>query len=152
MPHQDIGRGTSGLSENREVYCKVAVMITARCGVLGSGIPSMLRLPILSFFVAVSAGALCAQVPIPRANVEIDAAGVFPVDGFKAEEYSTGPGLRVGGEFRLHRNLVAEVGWTGGWMATNYNCSRFGCSYSRLENKFLDYGLRGVLPLVGGRV
>ena len=75
----------------------------------------MVRFPILSFFLALSARALPAQVPISRANVEIDAAGVFPVDGFKAEEYSTGPGLRVGGEFRLHRNLVAEAGWTGAW-------------------------------------
>src|SRR5437879_2051304 len=114
-------------------------------GLRFSGTLSMVRLPILSFFLALSAGALCAQVPIPRANVEIDAAGVFPVDGFKAEEYSTGPGLRVGGEFRLHRNLVAEGGWTGVWMATYYDCSHLGCSYSRLENKFLDYGLRGVL-------
>ena len=114
----------------------------------------MARLPILllSFSLGGSAGALSAQVPISRANVEIDAAGVFPVNGFKAEEYSTGPGLRVGGELRLHRNLVAEGGWTGAWMATYYNCSRFGCSYSRLENKVLDYGMRGVLPLAGGRV
>jgi hypothetical protein len=104
----------------------------------------------LSSFVALSAGALPAQIPIPRANVEIDAARVFPVDCFKTEKYSTGPGLRVGGgEFRLHRNLVAEGGWTGAGMATYYNCSSFGCSSSRLENKFLDYGLRGVLPLAG---
>jgi hypothetical protein len=112
----------------------------------------MARLSILAFFLPLSGGTLSAQVPITRTNIEIDAAGVFPVDGFKAEEYSTGPGLRVGGEFRFHRNLVAEGGWTGMWMATYYDCSHSGCSYSRLENKFLDYGLRGVLPLVGGRV
>jgi hypothetical protein len=102
-------------------------MISARFSVFDSGTLTMVRLPILSlsFFVALSAGALSAQIPIPRANVEIDAAGVFAVDGFKAEEYSTGPGLRVGGEFRLHRNLIAERGWTGAWMATYYNCSRF---------------------------
>ena len=112
----------------------------------------MIRLSILSAFLALSAGALSAQDPVSRATVELDAAGVFPIGGFKAEEYSSGPGLRVGGEFRLHRNLVAEIGWTSAWMATDYDCSRFGCSYSRLENKFLDYGLRGVLPLAGGRV
>ncbi len=111
----------------------------------------MMRLPILFFFLAVSFGALSAQVPIPRASVEIDAAGVFPVAGFKAEEYSTGPGVRAGGELRLHRNLIVEGGWTGAWMATYYNCSRFGCAYSRLENKLLDYGLRGVLLLGSGR-
>jgi hypothetical protein len=127
-------------------------MISTRFWVFGSGNLSMARLPILSFLLALSAGALSAQVPISRANVEIDTAGVFPVDGFKAEEYSTGPGLRMGGEFRLHRNLVAEGGWTGAWMATYYNCNHLGCSYSRLENRFLDYGMRGVLPLAGGRV
>ncbi len=107
---------------------------------------------LLAFLLALSAGALSAQVPASRAAVELDAAGVFPVDGFKAEEYSTGPALRVGGEFRLHRNFVAEAGWTGAWMATYYNCSRLGCASSRLENKFLDYGVRGVLPLAAGRV
>jgi hypothetical protein len=112
----------------------------------------MARLPILSFLLALLAGALSAQIPIPRANVEVDAVGVLPVAGFKAEEYSSGPGLRVGGEFRLFRNLAAEGGWTSAWMATSYQCSRFGCSYSRLQNKFLDYGLRGVLPLAAGRV
>lgn len=112
----------------------------------------MARLPILSLLLALSAGALSAQVPVTRANVEIDAAGVYPVGGLKAEEYTNGPGLRVGGELRLHRNLVAEAGWTGAWSATDYDCSRFGCSYSRLENKFLDYGVRGVLPLAAGRV
>jgi hypothetical protein len=99
-----------------------------------------------------SASALSAQIPISRVNLEIDAAGVLPVDGYVAEEYSTGPGLRLGGEFRLHRNLAAEIGWSAAWMATYYNCSYYGCSYSRLENKFLDYGMRGVLPLAGGRV
>jgi len=127
-------------------------MIPARFSVLDSGILPMVRLPIPSFSLALSTGVLSAQIPIPRASVEIDAAGVLPVDGFKAEEYSAGPGLRVGGEFRLHRNLVAEGGWTAAWMAAYYNCHSFGCSYSRLENKFLDYGLRGVLPLAGGRV
>jgi hypothetical protein len=112
----------------------------------------MARVPILSLLFTLSTGDLSAQVPVSRANVEINAAGVSPVGGYKAEQYSTGPGLRVGGELRLHRNLVAEAGWTGAWMATYYNCSRLDCSYSRLENKFLDYGMRGVLPLAAGRV
>ena len=102
--------------------------------------------------LVLTTGVLSAQVPIPRASIELDGAGVFPVSGFKAKEYSTGPGLRVGGEFRLHRNLLAETGWTGAWMGTDYACNRFGCSYGRLENKFLDYGLRGVLPVAGGRI
>jgi hypothetical protein len=112
----------------------------------------MVRLPVVPLCLLLSAGALSAQVSIPRADIEIDAVGVFPVGGYKAEEYSSGPGLRVGGDFRLLRNLMVEGGWTAAWNATFYDCSRFGCSYSRLENKFLDYGLRGVLPLAAGRV
>jgi hypothetical protein len=111
----------------------------------------MKLLPILFLFLTLSAVALSAEIPISRANVEIDAAGVFPVGGYKAEEYTAGPGLRVGGELRLQRHLAVDVGWTGAWMATSYDCSSHGCSYSRLENRFLDYGLRGVLPLAGGR-
>jgi len=112
----------------------------------------MKRLTFLSIFLILMAGALCAQIPIPRLSAEIDAAGLVPVGGYKAEEYSSGPGLRAGGEFRLNRYLAVDAGWTGAWMATDYNCSRFGCANSRLENKFLDYGLRGVLPLASGRV
>jgi hypothetical protein len=135
------------------VLCTQAIMISARFSVLDSGALSMVRRPILSLFLALSAGAQSAQIPISQANVEIDTAGVFPIDGSTATVYSTGPGLRVGGDFRLHRNLVAEGGWIGAWMGPiYYNCSSSGCSYSRLENKFLDYGLRGVLPLAGGRV
>ncbi len=104
------------------------------------------------FFLTYSAGALSAQIPIPRANAEIDAAGVFPITGYVANAYSSGPGLRAGGDIRLARYLAADAGWTGAWMTTSYACSRFGCSSSRLENKLLDYGLRGVLPLSGGRV
>jgi|GEM_PF-3389692 hypothetical protein len=89
---------------------------------------------------------------MPRVDVGVDAAGVFPVGGYVAEEYSSGPGLRVGGEFRFAKHLAADAGWTGAWMATFYDCDRFGCAYSRLENKLLDYGLRGILPLAGGRV
>ena len=107
-----------------------------------------LIIPVLSLLAATAA----AQVPISRANLEIAAAGVYPIGGFKAEEYSTGPGLRVSGEFRLQRYLAADAGWTAAWLAGSYDCTRFGCSNSRLENKLFDYGLRGVLPLAGDRV
>jgi hypothetical protein len=112
----------------------------------------MERAAAISLLLIWSAGVSCAQIPIPRFDVGIDAAGVFPISGFKAEEYSSGPALRVGGEFRLHRYLALDAGWTSAWLATNYDCSRFGCTYSRLGNQLLDYGVRGVLPLKGGRV
>ena len=111
----------------------------------------MNRLSASVVFVTLATAAMRAQIPIPRVNAEVDAAGVFPVGGYVAEEYSSGPGLRAGGDVRLARYLAAEAGWTAGWMNTFYSCNRFGCSYSRLENKWLDYGIRGVLPLAGGR-
>jgi hypothetical protein len=119
-------------------------------GVFDAG--TMERLRRFCLCLALSVGALSAQFPIPRANAEIDAAGIFPVGGYVAGAYSSGPGLRMAVECRLTRYLAADAGWTAAWMATDYSCSRFGCSYSRLQNKFLDYGLRGVLPLDGGRV
>lgn len=112
----------------------------------------MARPFVLSLFLILSAGTLPGQVSPTRASVEIDAVGLFPVGGYKANEYTSGPGLRAGGEFRLSRNLAAEAGWTAAWMATDYDCFRFGCAHSRLTNRFLDYGLRGVLPLARGRV
>ena len=112
----------------------------------------MKLIPLLSLFFVLSAGALPAQIPIPRVNAEIDATGVFPVGGYVANSYSSGPGLRVGGEFRLARYLAADAGWTRAWISQDNGCKYPPCSYPQLENKFLDYGLRGVLPLSGGRV
>ncbi len=32
------------------------------------------------------------------------------------------------------------------------NCGKYGCASSRENFRLLDYGLRGILPLAGGRV
>lgn len=115
------------------------------------GLALMKRLSLFSLFVVIAGGTLPAQIPIPRVNAEIDASGVFPVGGYVTNAYSAGPGLRVGGELRLARYLAADAGWTGAWLVKG-NCDPHGCFYPRYENKLLDYGLRGVLPLAGGRV
>jgi hypothetical protein len=135
---------------NKVFWSPVAVF-----GIFGSLIQeliSMKHLPLLSLFLVFSAATLPAQIPIPRANAEIDAAGVSPVGGYLANAYSSGPGLRAGGDFRVTKYLAADAGWTGAWMSLDNGCKYPPCSYPQLENKFLDYGLRGVLPLAGGRV
>lgn len=81
-----------------------------------------------------------------RYKVQLGATGVFPVTGFLADEYSPGPGLRAGGEVRLHRFVAVDAGWTGAWMPGT-ECSRFGCEHPRYENRLIDYGLRGVIPM-----
>ena len=94
---------------------------------------------------------LHAQSSAARHTLELSATGVFPVGGYKADEYSAGPGLRAGYEFRIAKYVAADGGWTGAWMPGT-ECSRFGCTHPRDEMRFLDYGLRGVLPLAAGRV
>jgi hypothetical protein len=53
---------------------------------------------------------------------------------------------------RIIKYLGAEAGFTDAWPVGPDSCVRFGCSYSRQTLKLLDYGLRGVAPLAGGRV
>ena len=95
--------------------------------------------------------ALCGQVPVTRHNLEVGATGIFPVNGYIANEYSAGPGWRPGYELRLLKPLGAEVGWTESW-PLGTSCDRFGCTYPRETLKLLDYGLRGHILLGGGRV
>ena len=104
-------------------------------------------------FVALAAfpGILAAQAHVTRHTLEFDSVGLFPIGGYKADAYSAGPGLRGGYEFRLQRYVTADVGWTAAW-APGTACDRFGCTHPRYQNRLLDYGLRGVLPLGRGRV
>jgi hypothetical protein len=102
-------------------------------------------------FLCAFAGTLTAQTSVTRHRLELDSAGVFPVGGYKADEYSAGPALRAGYELRLRQYLAVDLGWTSAWLPGT-SCSRFGCDYPRYQNRLLDYGLRGVLPLAQDRV
>ena len=101
------------------------------------------------FFVFIRV--LAAQDGEARHNLEIGGGGVFPIGGYLASEYSAGPSLYAGYELRLQKHLAAEGGWTGSWLPGT-SCTRFGCAHPRGEVGFLDYGLRGVVPVASGRV
>ena len=69
--------------------------------------------------------------------------------------YSAGPGWRSGSELRLMRHLSAEAGFTEAWPVANDICPSLGCipiTYSRQSLKLLDYGVRAVAPVAGGRL
>jgi hypothetical protein len=102
-----------------------------------------------AFLLAI--GCLHAQAGFDRHTLDLSTSGVFPIGGYKAEEYSSGPGLRAGYEFRISKYVAADGGWTAAWMP-GLECSRFGCTHPTNEMRFLDYGVRGVLPLAAGRV
>jgi hypothetical protein len=87
-----------------------------------------------------------AQDTFMRHKLVFDGLGVFPISGYKADEYSPGPGIRAGYEFRLHKYIATDLGWTAAWLPGT-SCSRNGCTYPRYQNQLIDYGLRGVLPL-----
>jgi hypothetical protein len=109
------------------------------------------RYPGFFVFMSLLAGVLAAQDGAARHSLEVGGGGVFPIGGWKASEYSAGPGLHAGYELRLWKYVAAEAGWTGSWLPGT-SCSRFGCTHPRGEVGFLDYGLRGILPVAAGRV
>ena len=98
------------------------------------------------FFLPQSAS---AQV---RHELGFAAAGVFPAGGYLSNQYSAGPGWRAGYELGVWKYLAAETGFTEAWPVGTDTCNQFGCAYSRQPLKFLDYGLRGIVPLAVGRV
>ena len=53
------------------------------------------------------------------------------------------------------RHLSAEAGFTEAWPVANDICPSLGCipiTYSRQSLKLLDYGVRAVAPVAGGRL
>jgi hypothetical protein len=104
----------------------------------------------LSTFAFLS-GALYAQDGATLHNLEVGGAGVFPLSGYIADNYSAGPAGRASYELRLIKPLGAEVGITESGLPGT-SCGRFGCTHPRETLKFLDYGLRGHVGLSGGRV
>ena len=108
-----------------------------------------------SFLLRVScgllAGSLWAQSGVALHNLEIGAAGMFPVSGYKTDAYSAGPAWRPGYELRFLRPLGAEVGFTEAWLPGS-NCEYYGCTHPTEIFKLLDYGLRGHILLHADRI
>ena len=94
---------------------------------------------------------LAAQDGETRHNLEVGGGGVYPIGGWLASEYSAGPALHAGYQLRLLKYLAAEGGWTGSWLPGT-SCSRYGCEHPVGRVGFLDYGLRGIVPVAAGRV
>ena len=97
-------------------------------------------------------GISAAQSGPARYNLDFGPTGVFPLSGFRTFGDSAGRGWRGGSELRLIKHLGAEAGFTEGWPVGTDTCGRFGCTYSRHSLKLLDYGIRGVAPVAGGRL
>jgi len=100
---------------------------------------------------ACMAESIYAQDAWTRHNFEIGGGGMFPVSGYKAEEYSSGPAGRVGFEFHALKWLGAEVGINEAGL-TGSSCESYGCTYSRETFRFLDSGLRAHVLLDRGRI
>jgi hypothetical protein len=86
-----------------------------------------------------------------RHNLEIGGGGLFPLNGYIADNYSPGPAWRAGYELKLLKPLGVETGFTQAWPEGSV-CNRFGCEHPRETLKLLDYGLRGHLPLIDSRL
>jgi hypothetical protein len=97
---------------------------------------------------------LQAQYTAPLHNFEFGAAGVVPLNGYGTNGFNAGAGWRAGYQLRLLKHLGGEAGFTEAWPIAIDTCltATFTCFSSRQYLKLLDYGLRGVVPLAGGRV
>jgi hypothetical protein len=94
---------------------------------------------------------LHAQYSAPLHSFEFGAAGVIPLNGYG---YRVGAGWRAGYQLRVLKHLGGDAGFTEAWPMAIDTCltAYFTCFSSRQYLKLLDYGLRGVAPLAGGRV
>ena len=111
----------------------------------------MKRYPGCFVWMSLLAGVLAAQDGAARHSLEAGGGGVFPLSGWKASEYSAGPAVHAGYQLRLQKYVAVEAGWTGSWLPGT-SCSRFGCEHPVGRVGFLDYGLRGIVPVAAGRV
>ena len=84
--------------------------------------PPAARFASLALFAASAFG----QAVAARHNFEFAAAGILPLGGWRAEEYSAGPGWRAGYELRVVRHLGAEVGFTEAWPLGIETCGSYG--------------------------
>ena len=111
----------------------------------------MKRYPGFFVWMSLCAGVLAAQDGAARHSLEAGGGGMFPLSGWKASEYSAGPALHTGYQLRLQKYVAVEGGWTGSWLPGT-SCSRYGCEHPVGRVGFLDYGLRGIVPVAAGRV
>jgi hypothetical protein len=102
-------------------------------------------------FISLCAGVLAAQDGAARHSLEVGGGRASPL-GYTGAEYSAGPALYAGYELRLQKHVAVEAGWTGSWLPGTWCSSQFGCERLREETSFLDYGLRGIVPVAAGRV
>ena len=110
-----------------------------------------MRTLVLFASLGLLADPLHAQYSARLHSFEFGAAGVIPLNGYG---YSAGAGWRAGYQLRVLKHLGGEAGFTEAWPIAIDTCltANFTCLSSRQYVKLLDYGLRGVAPLAGGRV
>jgi hypothetical protein len=82
--------------------------------------------------------------------VAVGAGAAFAAGGELTGAYHRGPSVTGEYEFGLHRFLAATVG-VENYLLNVDQCTRFGCTQARERFTFMPFGLRGILPLAGGR-
>jgi hypothetical protein len=83
-------------------------------------------------------------------TITVGAGGAFPAGGELTGSYHAGPSFAGEYELGLHRFLAATIGVENYFLNVD-QCSRFGCPATRERFALMPFGLRGVLPLAGGR-
>jgi len=96
----------------------------------------------MRFLLLLLTSVLWAQDGAKLHNFEIGGGGIFPINGYIANNSLSGPAGMASYELRFLRPLGAEIGYMEGSLPGAL-CSRFGCEYPDFTMKLLDYGLRG---------
>lgn len=84
-------------------------------------------------------------------TLSIGAGGGFPSGGYRTNGFSNSAAFTGAYELRFWKYIAPHVDLVN-LLPTYANYSKFGVSYSRERVTLLSFGVRGIVPLAGGRI
>ena len=102
------------------------------------------------YFLLLTLPLAAADSQLGSSTVAVGAGAAFAAGGELTGGYHRGPSITGEYEFGLHRFLAATIGVENLLMNVD-QCSRSGCTPVRERFTLMPFGLRGILPIAGGR-
>ena len=91
-----------------------------------------------------------ADLQFGTSTLTLGAGAAFPVGGELTSSFNRGASFAGEYEFGLHRFLAATIG-VENYVLSSVNCDPRGCSTARERFTLMPFGLRGIIPIAGGR-
>lgn len=105
---------------------------------------------ILSLFALTTFSALAADPQLGSSTFIAGVGGAFPVAGSGTSAFHNGPSFAGEYELGLHKYVAATFG-VENYLLPFDNYSRWGSTSTRERVTLMPFGLRGVVPVAGGR-